>query len=142
MTFEIRVVNQMPLEAEKDLNTALRIFLREIGYLAQDRDETVGLKIFRDFFLKRPDRVWSADEIATEIGTSKPTVYRYIKKLKNMGIIEEAERETKDGKRRGYRIAYGDLARAWQMVEANVKVSMENYRRSVEHIVRLSKENL
>lgn len=142
MTFEIRIVNYMPLEAEKDLNTALRIFLREIGYLAQDRDETVGLKIFRDFFLKRPDRVWSADEIAAEIGTSKPTVYRYIKKLKNMGIIEEAERETENGKRRGYRVAYGDLIRAWQMVEANVKVSMDNYRRSVEHIVRLSKESL
>jgi Fic family protein len=94
MPFEIRIVGEAPLEFEQDLNVALRKFLRQIGYLAQDRDETVGLRIFRDFFLKRPDRVWSADEIAAEIGTSKPTVYRYIKKLKNMEIIEEGERET------------------------------------------------
>ena len=142
MVFEIRVVGDMPLEAENDLDVALKIFLRQIGYLAQDRDETIGYRIFRDFFLQRPERVWSADEIAVELGTSRPTVYRYIKKLKNMDMIEEGERETESGKKRGYRMKYGDLVRAWGIVESHVKLAMENYRRSVEHIARLSKEKL
>jgi predicted transcriptional regulator len=142
MVFEIRVVGDMPLEAEMDLDVALKIFLRQIGYLAQDREETIGYRIFRDFFLHRPERVWSADEIASELGTSRPTVYRYIKKLRNLGLIEEGEREVDDVKKRGYRMKYGDLVRAWGLVESHVKLAMENYRRSVEHIARLAKENL
>ncbi len=142
MVFEIRIVGDMPLEAEQDLDVALRIFLRQIGYLAQDREETVGYRIFRDFFLQRPERVWSAEEIAAELGTSKPTVYRYIRKLRNMGFIEEGERETESGIRRGYRMRYGDLIRAWAMVESHIKIAMDNYRRSVEHIARLARERL
>ncbi len=140
MPFEIRVVYEMPLEAEMDLDVAVKKFLRQIGYLAQDREETIGFRIFREFFLERPERVWSADEIAVSLGTSKPTVYRYIRKLRNMELIEDGEREDESGKKRGYRMKYGDFIRAWSMVEANVKVAMENYKRSVEHIARLAKE--
>ncbi len=143
MTFEIRVVGDMPLEAEHDLDVAVKKFLEQIGYLAQEREETVGFRIFRECFLKRPENVWSADDIAHEIKTSKPTVYRYIKKLKNMGLIEESTKNMEgQGPKKGYRMKYGDFVRAWSLVESHVKVSMENYRRSVEHITRLSKEEI
>lgn len=141
MTFEIRVVGDMPLEAEHDLDVALKKFLEQIGYLAQEREDTVGFKIFRNCFLKRPEKVWSAGEIAHEVKTSKPTVYRYIRKLKNMGLIESSTAMDEDEKpKKGYRMNYGDFVRAWSFVESHVKVSMENYRRSVEHIARLAKE--
>ncbi len=143
MSFEIRVVGDMPLEAEMDLDVALRKFLEQIGYISQAREENVGFVIFRECFLKRPERVWTAEEISSVAKTSKPTVYRYIKKLKNMGLIEEDVRKTDEhGPRKGYRMKYGDFVRAWSFVESHVKVSMENYRRSVEHIARLSKERL
>jgi len=141
MVFELRVVGDMPLEAEADLDTALRRFLEQIGYIERDSRDNVGFQIFRHCFVERPDRVWTADEISMTVKTSKPTVYRYIRKLKNIGLIEEGTRKVEgEAPRKGYMLRYGDLSRAWVFVDSNVKVAMENYRRSVEHIARLSKQ--
>jgi hypothetical protein len=35
---------------------------------------------------------------------------------------------------------YGDLVRAWAVVESTVKVAMEQYKKSVEHIANLSRK--
>jgi len=40
--------------------------------------------------------------------------------------------------RKGYRIRYGNLTKAWNFVEANVEVAMENYRKTVEHLAKLA----
>ena len=34
---------------------------------------------------------------------------------------------------KGYRIRFGDLAKAWNFTEANVNMAMENYRKTVTH---------
>ena len=141
MVFELRVVGDMPLEAESDLDTALRRFLEQIGYIERDSKDNIGFQIFRNCFVERPDRVWTADEIALTVKTSKPTVYRYIRKLKNIGLIEEGTRKNEgEAPRKGYMLRYGDLARAWVFVDSNVKVAMQNYQRSVEHIAKLARE--
>ncbi len=141
MVFELRVVGDMPLEAESDLDTALRRFLEQIGYIERDSRDNIGFQIFRNCFIERSDRVWTADEISMTVKTSKPTVYRYIRKLKNIGLIEEGVRKN-DGEtpRKGYMLRYGDLSRAWLFVDSNVKVAMQNYQRSVEHIARLARQ--
>ena len=142
MVFELRVVGDMPLEAESDLDMALRRFLEQIGYIERDSRDNIGFQIFRNCFVERPDRVWTADEIVLTVKTSKPTVYRYIRKLKNIGLIEEGTRREEGAPpRKGYMLRYGDLVRAWVFVDSNVKVAMQNYQRSVEHIARLARKS-
>ena len=103
MVFEIRVVGDMPLEAETDLDAALRRFLEQIGYIERDSRDNIGFQIFRNCFVERPDRVWTAEEMAMTTKTSKPTVYRYVRKLKNIGLIEEGVRRAEgEAPRKGY----------------------------------------
>jgi len=35
--------------------------------------------------------------------------------------------------RKGYRIRFGDIVKAWSFTEANVNMAMENYRKTVIH---------
>ena len=39
--------------------------------------------------------------------------------------------------RKGYRIRYGNLQKAWSFTEANIEMAMENYRKTVEHFQEL-----
>jgi hypothetical protein len=54
-----------------------------------------------------------------------------------MDILESAEAEFDGQTRKGYRIRYGDLRKAWSFTEANVNMAMENYRRTVAHFQAL-----
>jgi hypothetical protein len=36
--------------------------------------------------------------------------------------------------RKGYRIRYGNITKSWNFVEAHVKVAMEGYRKTVDHL--------
>jgi hypothetical protein len=40
--------------------------------------------------------------------------------------------------RKGYRIRYGNLSKAWNFVESNVEIAMENYRKTVDHLTKLA----
>jgi hypothetical protein len=44
--------------------------------------------------------------------------------------------------RKGYRIRYGNLGKSWNFVEAHVKVAMEGYRRTVDHLHDLVQRDL
>jgi hypothetical protein len=66
--------------------------------------------------------------------TSKPTVYRHINKLKSLDLLEEVG-GVADGKgRKGYRLRYGNLARAWDFTEANAQNALRRYRETVNHL--------
>ena len=39
--------------------------------------------------------------------------------------------------RKGYRIRFGDLSKAWSFTEANVSMAMENYRKTIAHFQEL-----
>ena len=91
--------------------------------------------------MKNPSKAWAAEEIAVLLGTTKPTVYRYINKLKSMDILESTDIQSEDEPvRRGYRIRYGDIAKAWSFCEANVQMAMDNYKKTVERFQQLAKE--
>jgi predicted transcriptional regulator len=89
--------------------------------------------------LRRPEKGWTAERLSLKLKTTKPTIYRHLNKLKYMDLLEEMT--VKDGKeeRKGYRIRYGNLEKAWNFVEAHVDVAMENYRKTVEHMGTLAK---
>ncbi|MGB2581605.1 MAG: transcriptional regulator, partial [Thermoplasmata archaeon] len=77
-------------------------------------------------------------DLAIALGTTKTTVYRHINKLKGFDILEEIGVERPDGSsKKGYRVRYGDLSKAWNFTEAHVQVAMENYRKTVDHLQEL-----
>jgi predicted transcriptional regulator len=91
----------------------------------------------RDCLLKDPSKAWYVDELTAVLKTSKPTVYRHVNKLKALDLLEEVGGAT-DGKgRKGYRLRYGNLARAWDFTEANAQNALRRYRETVNHLQTL-----
>ncbi len=151
MSFEMTVVSNTPLSSVDDLETVAVTFLTQVGYLPKGYDpktgtsevtESVPYRLFVDCFLKRMDKAWLVEDLATELETSKPTVYRHVNKLKSMDLLEDVQVDIGGGQmKKGYRIRYGDLSKAWNFVEAHVQVALENYRKSVVHLQDLARED-
>jgi hypothetical protein len=139
MPFEMQVVSNTPLSGEEDFDTAAKMFFEQIGYLSKGSDPTLPYKIFVDFFLKQPSKAWFVDDIANALDTSRPTVYRHLNKLKGLDILEELSvfDEVSQQQKKGYRLRYGNLQKAWNFVEAHIKVAVENYGKTVEHLQTL-----
>ncbi len=139
MTFEMQVVSNTPLIGDEDLDSAAKKFFEQIGYLSKGSDPAIPYKIFADFFLKHPTKAWIVDEIAAELKTSRPTVYRHLNKLKGFDILEEVQifdDITKQNKK-AFRMRYGSFQKARNFVEAHIKVAVENYGKTVEHLQKL-----
>ncbi|MEM0167590.1 MAG: winged helix-turn-helix domain-containing protein [Thermoplasmatales archaeon] len=134
--FEIRVRLRNPT-VSGDIDRLLFEFLVDIGYL-EERGElsldsikkSVPFRLFKEVFLTRADRTWPVNEIMTYLNTSKPTLYRHLNRLKALDIIQEVQ----IGQEKGYVMRYNSFSRAWNFVEANVKMAMDNYRKRVEGI--------
>ena len=144
--FELNVVSNIPLGAMTDINTVAETFLVQIGYIPKGYDpktdavsvrESVPYRMFMEFFMKIPAKAWTVDELAALMGTTKPTIYRHINKLKAMDILESTDVEFNGQIGKGYRIRYGDLRMAWSFTEANVAMAMENYKKTVAHFQTL-----
>ena len=139
MAFDMQIVSNTPLIGEEDFDVAAKKFFKQIGYLSKGSDPTIPYKIFADFFLRHPTKAWFVDEIVTELKTSKPTVYRHLNKLKGFDILEEIQvfDEGTQQHKKAYRMRYGNFQKAWNFVEAHLKVAVENYGKSVEHLQTL-----
>jgi len=146
MMFELNVVSNTPLGAMTDIDSVAETFLVQIGYIPKGYDpktdavsvrDSVPYRLFMDFFMRNTSKAWTVDELAALMRTTKPTIYRHINKLKSMDILESAEAEFDGQIRKGYRIRYGDLRKAWSFTEANVSMAMENYKRTVAHFQAL-----
>ena len=145
--FSITVESNTPLTPLDNVNDIAIEFLTHIGYLskgytprsdAEDTSNSIPYVLFMDCFMKHPHKAWTADELAYELKTTKATVYRHINKLKSLDLLEEASAEQSYGKiKKGYKIRFGDLRKAWSFVEANVQMAMQNYRKTVEHFCDL-----
>jgi predicted transcriptional regulator len=139
MGFEMQIVSNTPLIGENDLEIVAKTFFEQIGYLSKGADPEIPYTLFADFFLKHPTKAWYVDEISAKLKTSKPTVYRHLNKLKGFDILEEIQvfdENTKQNKK-AYRLRYGNIQKAWNFVEAHLKVAIENYGKTVEHLNNL-----
>lgn len=139
MGFTIQVVSNTPLVGEEDPEVVAKKFFEQIGYLSKGSDPDIPYKLFADFFLKHPDKAWYVEEISAKLDTSKPTVYRHLNKLKGLDILEEVHQfdESSKQNKKAYRLRYGNLEKAWNFVEAHLKVAIENYGKTVEHLQKL-----
>jgi DNA-binding transcriptional ArsR family regulator len=143
MPFELSLRYSTPLTPIADVDEVLREFLRMIGYLPEGEDgrgsegpiaQSLALRLVRECLLGDPSRAWYAEELASVLRTSKPTVYRHLNKLKALDLLEEVAGAL-DGKgRKGYRLRYGNLARAWDFTEANAQNALRRYRETVNHL--------
>lgn len=142
MSFELTVSANTPLTGSNDLEEVAKTFLTQIGYLTKGSEPEIPYKLFVECFLKRPDKAWLVDELAFFLKASKPTIYRHLNKLKGLDILEEVPvpEEERTQAKKAYKLRYGNLSRAWNFVEAHVEVYMENYRKTVDHLQRLSEK--
>jgi predicted transcriptional regulator len=147
--FELNVMSNTPLESLSDVDEVAETFLTQIGYLPKGYDpktgsgdlrESVPYRLFMEHFMRHPSRPWTAEELAVSMDTTKPTIYRHINKLKSLDILESVEVGSDSSVRKGYRIRYGDLNKAWSFTEANVGMAMEGYRKTVSHLQRLMRD--
>ena len=149
--FELQVVSNTPMTGVDDLDVLAETFLVQIGYLPKGYDprsagalsvrDSIPYRLFMDFFMKNPSNAWTANELTLFRDTSKPTIYRHINKLRSMDILENTDVLGADGQtRKGFRIRYGDLEKAWSFTEANVALAMENYKKTVLRFQQLVKE--
>ena len=135
----MQIVSNTPLTGESDPETVAKIFFEQIGYISKGADPTIPYRMFADYFIKHPTKAWFVEELSNELKTSKPTVYRHLNKLKGFDILEELQifdELTKQNKK-AYRLRYGNLQKAWNFVEAHIKVAVENYGKTVEHLQRI-----
>ncbi len=148
MSFELNVVNNTPLTPLSDIDEVAIIFLNQIGYFSKGYDPKTGATDIRDsvpyrlmveFFLGRMDTAWLVEDLAVALGTTKATIYRHINKLKGFDLLEEVPVARPDGgSKKGYRLRYGNLSKAWNFTEAHVQVAMENYRKTIDHLQELA----
>ncbi len=143
MPFELSLRYSTPLTPISDLEEVLREFLRLVGYLPEGEEgrgaegpvsSSLAYRLVRECLLRDASRAWYIEELTAVLKTSKPTVYRHINKLKALDLLEEVA-GVADGKgRKGYRLRYGNLARAWDFTEPNAQNALKRYRETVNHL--------
>jgi len=147
LPFEITVVSNTPLTPLKDIDDVALLFLTQIGYIPKGYDpktdartvrDSVPYRLFVECFLGRVDKGWTVEQLAAKLKTTKATIYRHINKLKDMDLLDEVNVNERGAMRKGYRIRYGNLSKAWNFVESNVEIAIENYRKTVDHLMKLA----
>ena len=140
--FELQVTSNTPLSSVDDVDVVAETFLIQIGYIPKGYDpktsavslrDSVPYRLFMDYLMRNMNKAWTVEELAALLDTTKPTIYRHINKLKSLDLLESMDVEYEGQIRKGYRIRYGDLNKAWSFTEANVNMAMENYRKTVAH---------
>ena len=144
--FELQVVSNTPQTGVNDPDIVAETFLIQIGYIPKGYDpktsatsirDSIPYRLFMDFFMGNMGKAWSVEELAALLNTSKPTIYRHINKLKSMDLLESTDVVFDGQSRKGYRIRYGDLVKAWSFTESNIEMAMDNYRKTVVHFQEL-----
>lgn len=150
MPFTMQVREHIPMTDTDDMDEIVRRLLLDVGYLPKKVEqiprkslyEVVAYRLFMECFMANMERYWTADDLAARLETSKVTIYKHLKRLNELDILEEGQKRDATGKeRKAYRIRYGDIAMAWRFVEVNVDMALKNMRKTVEHLSRLSRED-
>jgi predicted transcriptional regulator len=137
MDFEIRVVKSTPLTGESDYKIVTIRFLQMIGYMGtHSNDKSIPYRLFTSF-LMHPEKKWTVEELELKLKATKATVYRHLNKLKSMDILEEGKEGKGTKVKKTYQLRYSNLVKAWNFVEAHVRVAMENYMETVQHLHNL-----
>lgn len=132
-------------EGEQDTSDELTALLRRLlngcGYLDRrggKHDSPIAFHLFKDWLLARRDRVWTAEELATALSTSRPTVYRHLKRLERMGWLEKVILKGGHPHIAGFRLHGGSLSRAWSHISDQLELGLRGYRKAINQLVGLT----
>src|SRR5206468_686338 len=122
------------------------LFLTQIGYIPKGYDpktdassvrDSVPYRLFVECLLGRMDKGWTVEQLAAKLKTTKATIYRHINKLKEMDLLDEVNVNERGTIRKGYRIRYGNLSKAWNFVESNVVIALDESEQELKGKLRL-----
>lgn len=130
--------------AGKKGEALLADFLYANGYMSEKEWEempelrgSLPYRLVASCLLKKRERAWKVDEMASHLRTSRVTVYRHLKRLESAGLVERCS----DGGGSAFRIRSGSLPAAWMFTEAYAGVEMKNYRETVDYIRRNGRDD-
>ena len=134
---ELREINR---NEEQSYETDLSAIGRGIGLLSNHHypySESMPYKILDECFLQRPDRAWTAEEIAAWIETTKPTAYRHLNRLISLGLIERCRASDGGPPTSAFHLRFGSLKKGWQKIETQTELILDKYKKT---IIKLKEE--
>jgi predicted transcriptional regulator len=148
LTFKLPLTELNPPDRDSDEDTHLIELLEAVGYLtpwstahgAEETKESLAFKLFKDCLLDRAERSWTMRELMAVLHTSKPTLYRHLKKLERLDMMERGLRGESPRSSKAFRIRYGNLSTAWNFTEEHAKQALKSYRETIEHLEGLLEE--
>lgn len=148
VSFRLPLTELHPADPDAGEDARLLALLQAVDYItpwsaAAGGDEvrsSLAYRLFRECLLDRPDRSWTMRELTAVLDTSKPTLYRHLKKLEGLDLMERGLRGESPRSSKAFRIRYGNLSKAWNFTEEHAKRSLRAYRETVEHLEALLEE--
>ncbi len=125
----------------KEAETLLDRLLLACGYLDSRTGKVashIPFRLFNDWLLTRRDRIWTADELAVALSASRPTVYRHLNRLEQMGWLEKVILKEGHPRITGFRLRGGSLGRAWTHIEDKLELGLRGYRKAINQLVGLA----
>tara|TARA_B110001454_G_scaffold164811_1_gene154455 strand:+ start:33 stop:932 length:900 start_codon:yes stop_codon:yes gene_type:complete len=122
---------------EANYGNDLGIIGRGIGLLSNHHypyKESMPYKIIDECFLQRPDRAWTAEEVAAWIETTRPTAYRHLNKLISLGLIERCRAADGGPPTSAFHLRKGSLKKGWQKIETEIELVLDKYRKIIKQI--------
>ncbi len=134
--FEINL-REVRVEEDSTYEDNLGILGRGIGLLSNHHypyNESMPYKIIDECFLQRPDRAWTAEEVAAWIETTRPTAYRHLNKLISLGLIERCRAADGGPPTSAFHLRKGSLMKGWQKIETEIELILEQYKKTIKQI--------
>ncbi len=145
VSFRLALSELGPPPGEGDDEDHLVDLLTSVGYLTpwamgggeEGARGSLAYRLFKDCLLERTDRSWTMRELTAVLHTTKPTMYRHLKKLEGLDLLERGLRGESPRSSKAFRLRYGDLSKAWNFTEEHARQSLRAYRETVEHLEAL-----
>ena len=130
-------IREIEMKDDKNYEDDLGVLGRAIGLLSNHHhpyNESMPYKIIDECFFQRPDRAWTAEEIAAWIETTRPTAYRHLNKLISLGLIERCRAADGGPPTSAFHLRYGSLKKGWHKIETQIELVLEKYRRTIKQL--------
>ncbi|RZD35674.1 MAG: hypothetical protein CXT75_07710 [Methanobacteriota archaeon] len=134
--FEIDL-REIKIDNDQSYETDLSAIGRGIGLLSNHHypyNESMPYKILDECFFQRPDRAWTAEEIAAWIETTRPTAYRHLNRLISLGLIERCRAADGGPPTSAFHLRYGSLKKGWQKIETQIELVLDKYRKTISQL--------
>ena len=134
--FEIEL-KEIKRSEEQNYETDLSAIGRGIGLLSNHHypySESMPYKILDECFFQRPDRAWTAEEIAAWIETTRPTAYRHLNRLISLGLIERCRASDGGPPTSAFHLRFGSLKKGWQKIETQTEIILDKYKKTIKKL--------